>query len=472
MMTSTSLWRLIGNQPVKISKTLSLLLATLIVAGCSETGGQEPTGKGNIRGLNASVNAPAVALLIGERLLELTDFKETSTATAFDDIGYILSFDYRFAGDVQPTRLVTTTFQLPKDTDHLLIFTGSIEAPSSITWERPIRAWDGTETVMQVRFGHLSPQLGEVDVYFTNPGELPAAGAARATLANGNRSEAVELPAGNYEFFITSKDDPTDILFASPALIFLAATDFLLAIFDADPSITSPISVRVITDRGNSIELTNKLTPPTLRIIHAALGTAAIDLYRDNDFSAPLIANLANRQLSAAVGSVADIRPYTFTAAGNVGAVLHEENFGLSDGLRTTRFLLGPPGALETLPVIDNFRSIDDSVKLRFIQASTNQQLVDIYVVEFGADIAESQPRFPSLFFKGDTGYINIVENVYELYATLPGEKTVLAGPMALNTVEGDVVHFMLVDTADPNVPQFIKYEHFSKTPSVPGPVP
>lgn len=457
---------------MKNSQTVILLLVILTVLGCVETSGKEPTGKGNIRGLNASVSAPSIAFQIGERLLELTEYKQASAAVAFDDLEYILNFDYLFAADTGPTRLVTTTFQLVKDTDYLFIFTGSINAPGSIAWERPLRAWDGTETVMLVRFGHLSPQLGEVDVYLTNPGEVPVLGEARATLTNGNRSDAVELPAGNYTFFVTGKDDPANILFASSAVNYQSSEDFLLAIFDADPSIVSPVSVRVITDNGVSGELTNTLTPPTLRVIHTALGTAAIDLYRDNDFSAPLIANVANRQVSVTVTSVSDISTYTFTPAGSIAAVLHEEDFGVGDGLHTSRFLLGPAGALETLPVIDNFRSVDDAVKLRLIQTSNNQQFVDIYIVEHGVGIADFPPRFPNMFFKGNSGYITLRDNTYEMYATLPGVKDVVAGPLAFSVVAGDVLHFMLVDTVDPNVLQLIKYEHFSATSSVPGPVP
>ena len=455
---------------MKISKTLFLLLVTLTALGCVESSQQDPTGKGNIRGLNAAVAAPQIAFQIGERLLEFPGYKQATTAAPFDDTEFILNFDYQFSGDPEPTRLTSVTFRLVKDNDYLFIFTGSLAAPDSILWERPLRAWDGTETVMQVRFGHLSPQLGEVDVYFTTPGTVPVLGEARATLTNGNRSDAVELAAGDYEFFITSRDNPADILFASPAVSYQAATDFLLAIFDPDPSITSPISVRIVTENGGSTELPNNLAPPTLRVIHTAFGTEAFDLYRDNDFSAPLIANVANGEVSAAVETAFDPSTYTFTPVGNIAAVLHEENFGLADGLRTSRFLLGAAGSLETLLVIDDFRSVDDSAKLRLIQAANDQQFVDIYIVEHGVDIADSLPLFPNIFFLGNTGYVPFPDNTYEMYATLPGVKDVVAGPLAFSVVEGDVVHFMLVDTVDPNVLELVKYEHVSATPAVPGP--
>jgi len=430
----------------------------------------DPTGKGNIRGLNAAVGAPPVAFLIGERVLDVPVFKQATVATPFDDTNFVLNFDYLFSGDTVPTRLTSVEFKLVKDNDYLFIFTGSITEPSSMLWERSVRAWDGTETVMQVRFGHLSPQLGEVDFYLNPPGIIPVAGEALATLGNGNRSEATELPAGDYEFFITSKDNPSDILFHSPSTAFAASADYLLATFDPDPAITSPISVRLITENGVSVEVPNLLAPPSLRIIHAAFGTGAVDLFRDNDFSAPLISNLAHGDVSAEVAGAFAPSTYSFTPAGNIGTVLQEEDFGIADALRTTRFLLGPPGSLETLAVVDDTRQVDDTPRIRLVQLAGSQQFVDIYLVDIGTDIADVNPQFPQLFFKGNTRYVVFPAKTYEMYATLPGSKDVLAGPLAFTLLSGDVAHFMLLDTVDPNVLNLVKYEHLSSAAALPGP--
>lgn len=457
---------------MKFSKITGLLLVTLTALGCGSSSMEDPTGKGNIRGINAAVSSPALVFLIGERLLEITEFKGASAATPFDDTQFILNYDYQFAGDTDRTRLATITFNVLPDNDYLYIFTGSIHAPGSILWERPIRAWDNTETVMQIRFGHLSPQLGEVDLYFTAPGTLPVLGNARATLTNGNRSDAVELAAGEYDFFVTGKDDPTDIRFASATTSYPAAIDYLMTLFDTDPSITSPISVRVITENGASIELANTLAPPTLRIIHAAFNTGPVDVYRDNDFSAPLIANVANGDVSATIETSGDVATYSFTPAGNTTVILAEEDFVVPIGLRTSSLLIGPPLALRTMQVRDNVRSVDDTVRLRVLQTANSQQFVDIYVIAFGADLEEALPLFPNIFFQGNSGYVSLPENTYEMYATMPGVKDVLAGPFAFNVDAGDVVHFLMADTVDPNVIQIVKYEHFKAPAPVVGPTP
>ena len=450
---------------MKILRTSSLLLVALTVLGCAETNFPVATGNGNIRGLNAAVTTPDIAFLLEERVIGLSRFKESTAIRQFDNLEYSVNFDYQFFGDLQPTRLASIPFTLVADTEYLFIFTGSLATPGTLTWENPRRNWEGTETVMEIRFGHLSPELGEVDMYFAAPGTLPVLGEARATLTNSNHSVVFELPEGEYEYIITSKDDPTDILFQSITITYVARTGYLVAAFDSDPSITSPISVRAITRGGASAELADVNSPPTLRTFHGSITTGPFDLYRDVDFTTPWITNVGYAEVSAAVETPPEQVTYTFTDAGNVGSILHEQDFAIFNGHLTTRFLLGTAPILTTLLTIESIRPFEDSTKLRFIQASTNQLAVDIYLVEEGVDINDVPPRFFTLVFLGDTGYINIVEKNYEVYVTAPTSKDILAGPFAFTATNGDVVHFAVVDNVDPALLDLINYDHLSVAP-------
>jgi len=445
--------------------------ATLIVAiaimmsGCIESAFPIQTGEGSIRGLNSAVTTATLAFVLEEQLIGATAYKDTTVVRVFHNLTYNASFDYQFFGDLRPTRLATVPFDLVKDHDYLFIFTGSLAAPAAMVWERPIRAWDGTETVFEVEFGHLSPQLAEVDIYFAAPGTVPVLGQARATLSNGNHSPVMEMPAGDYEVIVTSKDDPTDIIFQSSSITYGAASNVLVSIFDWDPSITAPISVRLIFGTGTNVELADINSPPTLRTLQATIGNGPVDLYRNLDFTAPLIANVAFSEVSAPVDTVSGISTYTFTDAGNSGAVLSEEDFTVVAGQRSTRILVGQPGTPLTMPTVDDFRSLEDSSKLRISQTSVNQTIVDIYLIVQGDDINDAVPRFFSLPLLSSTNYINVVDNTYDLYATIPFEKTIVGGPYTFSVVAGDVVHFALIDTVDPNVVEFLEYDHVGITP-------
>jgi hypothetical protein len=439
---------------------LILILAGL--SGCAESERQQATGRGTIRALNASPTAPNLGFLLEERVVGVAQFKNITVSVVFDDLDYIANFDYQFTGELQVTRLASVPFKLDKDTDHLFIYTGTLAAPATLLWQRPSRVWDGTETIMAIEFGHLSPQLGEVDVYFSAPGTLPVAGESLATLSNGNHSIPFEISAGDYELILTSSGNPGDILYTSNTTTYLSSINYLASIFDGDPSLTSPISVGLFLESGASVELTDANVPPTLRTFHAAFGTEAFDLFRDSDFSAPLIANVANNEASPTIDVPEAEATYTFTPVGNVGATLHEEDFAVTSGRHNTRILLGEVADLATTPLVDDFRWLEDSTRLRVMHAAFNQQTVNIFVVKTGVDIAERLPQFFSVNYQLSTGYANFAADSYELYATTVGTRDVLAGPFAVDFTNGDVVHFALVDTADPNVVEFIKYDHRS----------
>lgn len=446
-------------------KTVVLALIALSAFGCAETTRQSPTGKGNIRGLNASVSTPALQFMLEERTIGITNFKDVTVVRPFDDLEYIVNFDYRFAGTLVAARLISVPFKLVRDMDYLFIFDGTLSAPTAMIWETPLRTWDGTETVIEVQFGHLSPQLGEIDMYFAAPGTPPVLGEALATLTNGNHTAPIELPAGDYEIILTASGDPLAVLYNSEIVTYLPTVSYLITPFDTDPSLTTPISVRAILGAGSSVELLDVNAQPTLQTFHAAFATQNVDLYRDGDFSAPLIADVAFGEISAAVESVAAESTYTFTPADNAGATLLEEDFALADGRHNTTFLAGEVGSLETVTVVDDLRQLDDSALLRFVQVSFNRARADIYIVFDDVDILDIGASFFGLPYLSTTGYAPFNENNYQVYATAVGTKDIIAGPIALSVAHGDIVQFALVDTADPAISELIKYQHLSIDP-------
>ena len=450
---------------MKILRTLSLLLAALAIVGCIESSRPTATGKGNIRGLNAAVTTPNLLFLMEERFIGPSAYKNSTAVREFNDLDYVVNFDYQFAGDLLSSRVVSIPFTLVKDTDYLFIFTGTLDAPATLTWERPIRVWDGSETIMDIRFGHLSPQLGEVDYYFAAPGTVPVLGDAQATLTYGNHAPVEQFQGGEYQLTITNKDDPADILFQSTTSVYQPQFTYDIAAFDPDPSITSPLGVRLITGGGASAELVDVNASPVLRTFHGSFTTGPFDLYRDADFSAPWIANVAYTEISGGVDTPPDDVTYTFTDAGNAGTILYEDDFGIFNGHRTTTFLVGVAPDLAIIELIDDIRPLDDVVKLRFVQASTDQPLVDIYMVESGNDITELPPRYFVLPFQADTGYDDFEAKDYDIYVTEPANKNVLAGPFPFTASIGDVVHFAIVDTADPNVVEIVEYDHLTVAP-------
>ena len=112
------------------------------------------------------------------------------------------------------------------------------------------------------------------------------------------------------------------------------------------------------------------------------------------------------------------------------------------------------------------FLTSPEKTSSRWVSCSTPGLVAsDIYLVAEGVDINDVPPRFFTVAFLGDTGYINVVENNYEVYVTGPASKDVLAGPFPFTATNGDVVQFAITDQVDPNLLDIINYDHLSVAP-------
>ena len=427
--------------------------ALAILSGCAETSLPEASGKGSISALNAIPGSPILTFLIEERTLGVAGYKGSVVRQSFDDLSYNFNFDFRFLGDTETTRIATQFIDMVADTDYTLVLTGSVAAPIVTQWERPEREWVGTETVFEVAFAHLSPSLGDVDVYLAPTGTDPVLGEERAKVSYGDRVPEIDLESAEYEVTITARDDPAMILYKSASVIFSSRVSHLISIYDADASITGNISVRSISGTGSSNELPDVNFLPALRTVHAAFGTENIDIYRDEDFTAPIFSNLGFGESTGDLPVPAETVEYTYTAVGNPGAIIDEDAQLTLAGQRSSTILAGLQGTnLRRIFLVGNRRSLVTHAKLRVIQAAANFDTLDFYFVETGADITDLSPTIRRLGFAAGTDFSAQLANNYDVILTLPDEKTLLAPPTRIDLANGDVVEVLIMDTVDPMV--------------------
>lgn len=430
---------------------LTLCLAGLLCAGCTETQREEATGEAGIRGIHAIANAPEVSFLIEERSLSTLSYRNITAVEAFDDLVYNFNFDTRFPGDAAARRLATVSADIQPDTDYIFALTGTVASPSIVVWETPERSFGEGDTLFEVSVGHLAAASGDLDVYLAPPGTAPAAGQARGTLAFGEILPPFDAEGGNWVLTVTAAGDPAAVLFRSSTQAIEARSTVLFALQDADPSVTSPLVVQRAVNGGSAGRLGDSRFPPTRTFVHAASGTAGIDVVAADDFAAPIVSGLTFGQVSADVAVPAGTTTYTVTQAGNPGAILHEEEDSTVANSRSTSYIAGPPGELELVTFANDRRPIPGIAKVRAALVSTNFEDADIYLLESGTDIADAAPGFPSIDTLVSTGYLQLAPGSYELTVTVTGEKTVAAGPLTLDLASGDIVDLAIIDTPDPN---------------------
>jgi len=442
-----------------LSKSLTCLVAAgLALGGCTESQRPEATGKGTIRAIHAVSTGADVTFLIEERPLGNLAYKNSTSTQEFDDLTYNFNFDTRKPGDTSLSRIATETVTIVPEMDYVFVLTGTIASPSVLLWETEERQWEGDETTFEVSAGHLSPGNGALDIYFVEEGTAPAAGTERGTLSFGERLPPFEVESGEYEVIVTTAGNPASVLFTSTSRDYAERTSVLFTIQDADPSITTPLSVRRIDQNGASTELGDPAFPPTRRFFNAAFGSGSMDVYLDDDFVTPIVSNLAYAVVSADVPVPAGESTFTYTAAGNPGAILLEDEDPVVRNTRGTNFVHGEPDDLEVSVFIDDRRPVTGFGKIQINQMSTEFPLVDTYLLAPGTDLDDASPNLPRLGTGITSGYVNLDPGNYELTVTDSGEKTVLAGPLTVNVASGSIREVAIVDTADPNLLDLVIY--------------
>ena len=328
---------------------------------------------------------------------------------------------------------------------------GPLANPTITLWEGDERSFDGTETVFDARFGHASASLGPVDIYFAAPGIAPAIGMEVATLSFGGVVPPVDFTEGDYVITVTAAGDPSTIHYMSGTVPFLPQNAIIITIFDANANDTAPVSVRVITASGASANLPDVRFPPTARFIHASAELGAADIYDDATLVTPLVTNQlfgdATIDLNVAIGALT----ISYTAAGSPGVLLFESTLNATAGTHNEVVAVGQSGSFATSNFIADRRSVETIVKFRLFHAAANHALIDVYVVDAGTVIDDALPRLARLSFALPSLTVVLNAGSFDMYLTPFADKTIiLAGPVRIDLVLGDVIDAIALDTVDP----------------------
>ena len=76
---------------------------------------------------------------------------------------------------------------------------------------------------------------------------------------------------------------------------------------------------------------------------------------------------------------------------------------------------------------------------MRIVHLSPSAGLVDLYVTSPGTEIADVEPAFTAVDFKGETGYVDLPAGSYEVTVAVAGTKTAAIGPTAITISDGGI---------------------------------
>jgi hypothetical protein len=446
--------------------TALAIAAALTLAGCGgESRFPEATGEGSVRAINAIPTSPEIGFLIEERRIGNIDYKSSSGKSRYDDLEYTFNFEAVIPNSMLPDvdeagsslrRIASRLIDVVRDTSYTLVISGDLLDPTVTLWERPEPEFADGATGIEVQVGHAGATLGAVDVYFADPATTPAAGNALGTIAAGEVLSVSSFEAGEHVLTLTTPGNPGDELFQSETIVSAAGNAYLFVAFDPDGRDLSPVAVRRINIVANqSTRIPDADYPPTYRFHHASADADAVDIYTDDPLTVPAVSGLDFRGVSADTPMPSGDVPITVTEAGNQGNLIEDVDRLVITGVRYFAYLFeNATGGTSLIEYIPDLRSVETYAKISVISTVPGENAVDFYAIPAESDTT-LEDAFPLLF-----GLIpslapvefDLNENSYEVYVTVSGEKTVLAGPIALELANGDIVQAVIYENVDPAV--------------------
>lgn len=439
--------------------TLAVAAAALLLGACAEDSSRPtPKGEGTLRAINAIPTSGEFRLLIEERLIGTSTYRTSTSPAVFDGLFYNFNFETVLPGDNTLTRVATVPLDVQDDTDYTFIISGDLAAPDVALVEKAERDWDGSETVFEIRFGHTAPSLGDVDVYFDPPGTPPTLGNEVASLSFGDISAPLDFEAVEMVLTLTAPGDPATVLFESDSLTLTAATSYFMSTFDTTANDIGPVAVSLFSfaaSSGGAIADVN--IDPTVRFFHASRNFATADVYIDEPPTNALFTNHAFGDITGDIPVPAGDLALTYTEAGNIGNFLLEDTETVQRGARRNFYVVRNLDDENVLisGSLDR-RSVANTVKFFITNTSGDNSSVDVYVVPTGESVDDHGPIIASLPTLFPLARVLLNPNSYDLYLTVPAEKTVLFGPLPFDANLGDVIDVVIYDTVDPAVPDVV----------------
>ena len=428
------------------------LFGAALLTGCGgDSALPEATGEGRIRAINAIETAPSIDLLIEERLVGSASFKDSTGAREFDDLEYTFNFEVVFPTGRE--RVASQFLDVVADKDYIFVVSGALNSPTITVIETDIREFDASDTVFEMSFAHFGTVLGDVDVYFAAPGVAPAADQQVARLSAGSVSEPADYAEGDYVLIYTAAGDPGTVLFTSDTLALPAQTAVTIAVFDTDANDLDQVSVRSFTATGGSARIGDVTVMPTVRFFHASMALATADIYADDvTMSAPVVTGQAFGEFSDDIPLPDGLNTVTYTGAGDTATILLEQEVAITRGTRNNFYVIGETDALQPIITIVDRRPVETFVKFSLLHAAFNHEIIDFYLVDADADITDLSPLLFGLPAGTQPLQSTFQAGSYDIYVTVAGEKTVIAGPVRLDVDVGDIVDLVILDNTDPAI--------------------
>jgi hypothetical protein len=426
-----------------MSLRLSILLTLVSMAawGCGDGAKNPPDGF--IQVFHAAPGRGAIRFLRIERSEAELNYKEGSAVLRVDTDTYQFNVDSvtRDGAD----RVLSLTRTIEVDTEYSFIVYEDMGAVDVLEFDKPASDLAGSSD-SEVQLFHLAAGVGAVDVYLETPGTGPLGATPLGSAAFTQRIAPQLRAAGEYQLTFTAVNDPGTVLFTSTAFTLGEASNVSFSVVEGAGGGTAPLSVVVSTANGVADELFDEAQQPALRAFHGARTAGPLDLVVDGQFGAPLLTGVAFGELTGYETVPAGEFQLVVTPTDNPGTLEVDRPVEVAAGSEFTLLVLGEPGALTTVGVVDDNRAIPAVARFRVINQATQLGTVDLYIVAPGTDVATVSPIVFGFSVGATTGYSEYAEGAYDLVLTDFGGAVPIFGPQSIQLSNGGIYGAIVLD--------------------------
>ncbi|MFE8072429.1 DUF4397 domain-containing protein [Marinobacteraceae bacterium S3BR75-40.1] len=415
--------------------TLLLVFLSLVLAGC---GGDSEDARTKVRIIHASADAPPVNVKVNSRTVaEGADY--TQAAQISREAVATVTVDAQLPGGQTATVIGPASIDLINQERVDVIAVGKV-ADDSLTALVLSDAGELSDTSMvRVRVAHLAPDAPAVDVYVTAPGTALDAAEPLGSFSFKGTLGPVEVVPGDYRIRVTAADS-SSVLYDSGTVALTAGNDLLIGAIPNTGAGDAPIALALYNE-GDSSVIYDTDDGAGLRVVHDSVDAPAVDVYLNSalaieDLAFPNVAPGADSYAPAPAGS----NQVQVTAANTTAdSAVIDATLTLDNGQPYTVLAVNTLSNIEALVLEDNNRSIATEARLRVVHGSTNAGNVDVYLVEQGAGIGNSDPALTDVPFKANSGYLSVAAGDYDIIVAPAGTGTAAIGPVSVSLAAGGV---------------------------------
>ena len=439
---------------MKRTFVLIACLCTLVVAGCtSDSKLPSATGKGSIRALNTIPASPDIRFLIEERLLGAISYQRSTAYARYDDFEYNFNFELFLPGYAEPDRILTITHKLETGRDDIFVLTGDPANPTVTIWSTQAREWSDGDTVFQYQFAHTIVGQDDIDVYLDEAVEPAVLANKVATLSYGGVSNLSDTPEGTYIVTVTEAGDTNAILYQSSVISFVSQTTQVISLLAGNENDTSSIILNVMGSAGGDRKFPDASAVQTVRLIHASRALQASDIYDDDLLTSMVFSNLIFGNATGDIEVSDDPETYYYTPTGSIATILHQADYQVPTGRHANLLVVGAADDYSPYSFLPDRASVSAYAKVQLFNAALETTAVSVYIKDADDPLVEEDfPLIFGLIYPAPSPIQPLLTGSYDVYVTPVGEKTVLAGPLRLDVVNGDVIDLIALDTDTPGV--------------------